>query len=457
MNITFLLNGETVTLNGVDPTMTALDWLREERGLRGTKEGCNEGDCGACSIMVRDARGSVSLNACMMFLPQLNGRALTTVEGLASPEGDLHPVQSALIDHHASQCGFCTPGIAVSLVAGQMSGEQDHERQLAGNLCRCTGYAPILRAANIAAHKPIPKWMRDLPTPPEPLTTEGLPTTIADLAALYAAYPDATLIAGGTDVGIWTNKTLHDLQSVIFIGQIEELRRIEISPYMVRIGAGASVEDLRKVMVSMYPQLAVMLDRFASTQVRGAATVGGNIANGSPIGDLPPALMALEATLVLRLGEETREIALEDFYIEYGKQDRAPGEFIEAIIVPRDPESATTLRVYKISKRFDQDISATLGAFNVQVEGGKVQVARIAFGGMAGTPERARAVENALIGHPWSRETVEAAMAKMAQDFTPLSDHRASAAYRLQTAENMLLRYWMEEQGLTVNVREVTP
>ncbi|MGH1368439.1 MAG: xanthine dehydrogenase small subunit [Maritimibacter sp.] len=457
MNITFLLNGETVTLNGVDPTRTALEWLREDRGLTGTKEGCNEGDCGACSVMVSDARGTVALNACMMFLPQLNGRALTTVEGLASPAGDLHPVQSAMVDHHASQCGFCTPGIAVSLVAGQMSGENDHERQLAGNLCRCTGYAPILRAANIAAHKPIPKWMRELPTPPEPLITEGLPSTIDDLATLYASYPNATLIAGGTDVGIWTNKALHEFESVIFVGQIEEMRRIETSPYMLRIGAGASVEALRKVTQNTHPHLSAMLDRFASTQVRSAATVGGNIANGSPIGDLPPALIALDATVVLRHGEESREIALEDFFIEYGKQDRAKGEFVEAIVVPREAGAPDHLRVYKISKRFDQDISATLGAFNIVIENGKVQSARIAFGGMAGVPKRATAVENALINQPWSQATITTAMDKMADDFTPLSDHRASAAYRLETAQNMVLRVWMEDQGRTVNLREVTP
>lgn len=457
MNITFLLNGETVTLNGVDPTMTALDWLRDRRGLTGTKEGCNEGDCGACTVMVQDARGTKALNACMMFMPQLNGRAITTIEGVSGADGALHPVQSAMVDHHASQCGFCTPGIVMSLIAGQMNGETDHIRQLAGNLCRCTGYAPILRAAEAAASKPIPTWIEDPAPCPDPLITEGLPTSVADLAALYAAYPDATLIAGGTDVGIWTNKALRELEAVIFLGQVEEMRRIETAPYMMRIGAGASVEALRRAVAPLHPALAAMLERFASPQVRSAATVGGNIANGSPIGDLPPPLIALDATVLLRKGDESREILLEDFFLDYGKQDRAPGEFLEAIILPRDPEDEDRLRVYKISKRFDQDISAVLGAINIQAKDGKVQFAKIAFGGMAGTPKRAKAVEAALIGKEWSKEAIEAAMGVMPKDFSPLSDHRASAEYRLETAANMLMRYWLEDQGLTVNLREVRP
>lgn len=457
MNITFLLNGETVTLTGVDPTVTVLDWLRETRGLTGTKEGCNEGDCGACTVMVRGADGAQKpLNACMMFLPQLNGRALTTIEGL-TPGDDLHPVQTAMIEEHGSQCGFCTPGIVMSLAAGHMAGETDHARQLAGNLCRCTGYAPILRAAQKAEGAPVPAHLTSPPPLPDALVTEGLPSTIPDLAALYAAYPDATLISGGTDVGIWTNKALRELEAVIFTGQVDEMKRIETAPYMIRIGAGASVEALRIAMTGPHPHLAEMLGRFASTQVRHAATVGGNIANGSPIGDLPPALIALDAALVLRRGDESREIPLEDFFIDYGKQDRAPGEFVEAVVIPRDPESPDRLRCYKLSKRFDQDISAVLGALNIATQDGKVIAARLAYGGMAGVPKRAAAVESALLGQPWNRKTVEAAMQTFAEDFTPLSDARASAEYRLECAANMLLRYWLEDEGRAVSVRELRP
>jgi len=456
MNIAFLLNGETVALSGVDPTMTALDWLREERGLTGTKEGCNEGDCGACTVMVTDEAGTRALNACLLFLPQLHGKSLTTVEGLAAPDGQLHPVQEAMVEHHGSQCGFCTPGIVMSLAAGQINGEEDHDRQLAGNLCRCTGYAPIARAARVAAKKPVPKWLRDQPAGPAfpdgwPAYT-ALPASADELAQVLSDRPETRIIAGATDVGLWVNKQMRDLGPVVFVSQIDEMRRIETAPYMIRIGAAASVESLRLAMREPHPQFAEMLSRFASAQVRAAATVGGNIANGSPIGDTPPALIALGATLLLRKGADHREIALEDFFIDYGKQDRAPGEFVEAVMIPRGPDR---LKVYKLSKRFDQDISAVLGAFNIAVEDGKVTSARIAYGGMAGVPKRAAHVEAALVGADWTRETIEAAMALYGEDFTPMSDMRASAAYRLTTAANMLMRYWLEDQGEAVNVKEV--
>ncbi|MAM63109.1 xanthine dehydrogenase small subunit [Maritimibacter sp. UBA3975] len=457
MDIAFLLNGETVELTGVSATTTVLDWLREERGLTGTKEGCNEGDCGACTVMVTDHSGTKPINGCILFLPQINGKSLTTVEGLAAPDGTMHPVQQAMVEHHGSQCGFCTPGFVVSMAAGQITGETDHDRQLAGNLCRCTGYAPIVRAAVNAARQPVPAWLRDRPAGPPmgAYVNDFQPTTIAALAELRRAHPDATIVAGATDVGLWVNKDHRPLGNVIFITQIEELRRIEVAPYMIRIGAAASIEALRLATARRYPSLAAMLDRFASAQVRAAATVGGNIANGSPIGDTPPPLIALGAMLQLRNGEDMREIPLEDFFIEYGKQDIGPGEFVEAVVIPRDQES-DRLKVYKLSKRFDQDISAVLGAFNIEIKDEKVISARIAFGGMAGTPQRARAVERALVGRPWTEATVRTAKWSFAEDFRPMSDMRASAAYRLETAANMLDRYWREDQGEAVDVREVT-
>ena len=457
MDISFLLNGDPVVLRGVDPTATTLDWLRETHHLTGTKEGCNEGDCGACTVMVTDDHGTRALNACILFLPQLNGKSLTTIEGLAGPDGSLHPVQEAMIDHHGSQCGFCTPGIVVSLAASQIAGETDHDRQLAGNLCRCTGYASIARAADMAGRKPVPKWLRDLPPGPGPrgIAEPELPATIEALANHLVQHPQTRIVAGATDVGLWVNKDMRDLGPVVFVSQIEEMARIETAPYMFRIGAAATIEALRREMLAHHPHFAAMLARFASAQVRGAATVGGNIANGSPIGDTPPALIALGATLLLRRGEDAREIALEDFFIDYGKQDRAPGEFVEAIMVPREPGAPDRLKVYKISKRFDQDISAVLGAFNITVEAGKVQSARIAFGGMAGIPKRARAVEAALLGQPWSEATLADAAAKLAEDFTPLDDLRASAAYRLEVARGLLWRTWHEDQGVAVNLGKV--
>ncbi len=466
--VAFLLNGTPVRLSGVTPTRTLLQYLREDRGLCGTKEGCNEGDCGACTVMVTDEAGPRAFNACILFLPQLQGKAVRTVEGLTGPEGQLHPVQQAMIDHHGSQCGFCTPGFIASMAVAHAQGRRDHDVTLAGNLCRCTGYAPIQRAAEAAATQPVPDWMQDDPAfilaqiSSGPISSNPggeapgafQPETPDQLADWYLANPDATLVAGATDVGLWVTKQLRDLPKIAFLGRIKEMQRIETEGDTIRIGAGVTLTDLREAMVGPHPSFAAMLTRYASEQVRNAATIGGNIANGSPIGDGPPALIALGARLHLRRGASRREMALEDFFLDYRKQDRRPSEFVEAVTIPAH---APGLKVYKLSKRFDQDISAVLGAFSLTVEGGRIVAARIAFGGMAGIPKRARAMEAALIGQPFAQASFAAAKAAIAQDFTPLSDMRASAAYRLEAAGNMALRYWHEVSGTAVTVQEVQP
>jgi xanthine dehydrogenase small subunit len=466
--IAFLLNGAWVRLADPCPTTTLLDWLREGRGLTGTKEGCNEGDCGACTVMVTEPDGAVrALNACILFLPQLQGRALRTVEGIAGPDGALHPVQAAMIDHHASQCGFCTPGIVVSLAVAHAAGRRDHDDVLAGNLCRCTGYAPILRAAEAAAGAPVPAWMAAdaaalaaategaAPPPGDPLR----PTDLDAFAAWYEANPQATLIAGATDVGLWVTKGLRALAPVAFLGGIAALARIEPvvrdgAPWL-RIGAMVTIERLLHALAASHPALAELFRRYASVQVRNAATLGGNIANGSPIGDSPPALIAMGARLILRRGATRRELALEDFFLDYRRQDRHPGEFVEAVEIPA---AAPRLRVWKLSKRFDQDISAVCGALAVEVEGGRVTAARLAYGGMAGTPRRARAAEAALIGAEWTPAGVAPAMAALGRDFTPLSDMRASAAYRMEGARAMILRAVLADAGgAPLSVLEVAP
>ncbi|WP_370045111.1 MULTISPECIES: xanthine dehydrogenase small subunit [Salipiger] len=458
MDICFLLNGERVELRGVSPTRTALDWLREERGLSGTKEGCNEGDCGACTVMVTDAHGSRALNACILFLPQLHGKALRTVEGLAGPDGSLHPVQEAMVTHHGSQCGFCTPGFVVSMAKAHKVGDTHYDDALAGNLCRCTGYAPIVRAAEAAAEAPVPDWMEEpaLPEVAGQVSSADLsahsPSSSDELAELVAKHPSATIVAGATDVGLWVTKQLRELPEVIFLNRCEDLQQIEVTDEAIRIGAGVTMDRVLDLMREHYPSYAGMLRRYGSAQVRAAATIGGNIANGSPIGDNPPALIALGARLHLRFRDTRREMALEEFFIEYGKQDRYPGEFVEAVTIPRQPDR---LKVYKLSKRFDQDISAVCGAFNVTVEDGKVAMARIAFGGMAGIPKRAAAVEAALTGKPWTDEAVVSAWDAWEQDFAPLSDMRASAEYRLAAARNMLTRCLLEDMGAATDVREV--
>lgn len=455
--IAFLLNGAPVRVTGESPTRTLLDWLRETRGLCGTKEGCNEGDCGACTVMVTDDSGSKALNACILFLPQLQGKAVRTVEGIAGPKGEAHPVQSAMVAHHGSQCGFCTPGFVVSMAVAHANGDRAHDDVLAGNLCRCTGYAPIIRAAEAAVDQPVPDWMttdRDGLAQLAATEVPGAfrPETSDQLAEWYLANPDAVLVAGATDVGLWVTKQLRDLTPVAFLNGIGDLRRIERQGDTLRIGAGVTITDLRTAVQDLHPSFAEMLRRYASTQVRNAATIGGNIANGSPIGDGPPALIALDATLHLRRGAERREMPLERFFIEYRKQDRLPGEFVEAVSIP---VTAPALRCYKLSKRFDQDISAVCGCFNVTIEAGRVTAARIAFGGMAGIPKRAAHAEAALTGREWSEATIAAAMEAMAQDYAPLTDMRASADYRMKTAQNMLRRYFHDLAGTPVSVLEV--
>ena len=452
MNVTFLLNGEIVDLKDVSPLTTLLDWLREDRGLTGTKEGCNEGDCGACTVMVTDERGPRTLNACILFLGQLHGRAVRTVEGIAGPYGALHPVQQAMIDHHGSQCGFCTPGFVVAMAAGHLAGATDHDDQLAGNLCRCTGYAPIIRAAEAAEGEAVPDWMRD--EAPSVVPETFAPESADDLAELYAAHPDAVLVGGATDVGLWVTKKLETPSPVIFLGRCADLRGIELGEDTVRIGAMADMNAVREAVGRLHPSYGEMIRRYGSVQVRNAATLGGNIANGSPIGDNPPALIALGAVLHLRKGDDRREMPLEDFFLDYGRQDRSPGEFVEAVSFPRQPDA---LRCYKLSKRFDQDISAVCGCFNVTVEDGRVSAARIAFGGMAGVPKRALAAEAVLVGSAWSEATVEAAAEALGEDFEPMSDMRASAAYRLAAARNMMRRYPADLGGARVSVLEVAP
>ncbi len=455
--IAFLLNGDPVCLTDPEPTVTLLDWLREERGLKGTKEGCNEGDCGACTVMVTDADGARAFNACILFLPQLHGKAVRTVEGIAGPDGALHPVQQAMVEHHGSQCGFCTPGFVVSMAVAHLNGRRDFNDQLAGNLCRCTGYAPIVRAAEAAADAAVPDWMRDDLSELEGTVGSNppyIPETADDLAEWYAAHPDAVLVGGATDVGLWVTKGLRELPAVAFVAGIADLKGIEIGADRVRIGASASLTDVGAAMADLHPDFAELIRRYGSVQVRNAATIGGNIANGSPIGDSPPALIALGATLHLRKGDERREMPLEAFFLDYGKQDRAPGEFVEAVSFARQPDR---LKCYKLSKRFDQDISAVCGCFYVTVENGTVAEARLAFGGMAGIPKRAAHVEAAITGKPWTQETVDAARDAWAHDFTPMTDMRASAGYRLETARNMLLRYLLEESGTPARVLEVQP
>ena len=482
--VTFILNGKVETVRDVAPTMTVLNYLRRIRRLTGSKEGCAEGDCGACTVVIgeRDAiSGQVryrAVNGCIMFVPMLEGKALVTVEGLRQPAPPddptaatrLHPVQQAMVDCHGSQCGFCTPGFVMSLYAAYVAGERPDgaglNDLLAGNLCRCTGYGPILDAGARMAGYGVADWDEErrarereaLQAISHDRTLElshagqvlYSPATIEELARLCVEHPDAALVAGATDVGLWITKQHRKLACLIYIGRVSALRELAITDGIMRIGAGVSYTDAAVAIGSAFPDFGELMRRIGGTQVRNAGTIGGNIANGSPIGDTPPALIALGAKLILRKGATQRRIDLEDFFIAYGKQDRQPGEFVEAVEVPLGDETgaAHPLRCYKISKRFDQDISALCGCFNIGVKAGQVTAARLCFGGMAATPRRASAVEAALLGKPWTMETIEAAGEAFEQDYTPLSDMRASSQYRLQVAKNLLTKYFLETSAV---------
>ena len=454
--IAFLLNGTPVRVADQPPTRTLLDWLREDRGLTGTKEGCNEGDCGACTVMVTDADGAKALNACILFLPQLHGKAIRTIEGIVGPKGELHPVQEAMITHHGSQCGFCTPGFIVSMATAHLNGATDHDDQLAGNLCRCTGYAPIIRAAEVAADRPVPIWMKTdagflsahVSSGVRGQTAPGAfqPRDSDELAHWYLANPDATLIAGATDVGLWVTKQLRDLAPIAFLNGVTDLQHIEQSGGQLHIGAGVTITALLEAMRPLHPSFAELLRRYSSVQVRNAATIGGNIANGSPIGDGAPVLIALGAQIVLRRGDQQRTLALQDFYLDYLKNQLLPGEFVRALRVPL-PQPGEMLRVYKLSKRHDSDISGLAAGLWLRIDGDTVADLRWAFGGMAAIVKRATGAEAAVRGQRWSEATLQAACAALDADFSPLSDLRASASYRRRAARGLLRRLWLETRS----------
>lgn len=468
-SVRFLLGDELVEIAACDPTRTVLDWLRLDRRRTGTKEGCAEGDCGACTIVIGRLDGGrlryEAINACIRFLPTLDGCHVLTVEHLKGPDGALHPVQQAMVDCHGSQCGFCTPGFVMSLLALWLNERapsvQRIEDALAGNLCRCTGYEPIIAAAQCmdAAGREQDHFVAGMPSVIARLKTltddqtvsvgDGerhfyAPATVEALAGLVSAHPQAVLVAGATDVGLWVTKGMRRLDPVISLGRIDELRAISDEGDHLRLGAMANQIAVREALATISPQLDEMMRRFGGEQVRNAGTIGGNIANGSPIGDLPPALIALGATLVLRKGSERRELPLEAFFLDYRKQDRQPGEFVETVQVPKLPTD-TLFHISKISKRFDEDISAVCSAFYLALDAaGRVSEARLAYGGMAGIPKRAKTAEAALLGRFWDDAAVTAAIAALARDFTPLTDMRASAAYRLKVAGNLLRRFLIE-------------
>jgi len=484
-HIQFLRRGAVIHLGGVAPHLTLLDYLRLHEGAIGTKEGCAEGDCGACTVVLRRRVGDClvydSVNACIMLAGQADGADLITVEDLAR-DGSLHPVQQALVDFHGSQCGFCTPGFAMSLFAlfhapsavtfsspasrggeGRAVGRDEVNDWIAGNLCRCTGYRPIVNAGLAACATGAkdrfaecePEAARTLAALDDgadvfagtPERFFAAPASIDALAKLYAEHPDAVLVAGATDVGLWITKEMRDLRKVIWLGRVKGLDVIEEDAEQMTFGATVTHTAAQPHLAAIDPDLGEMMRRFAGRQVRNMGTIGGNVANGSPIGDTPPALMALGATLVLQNRAAARTLPLEDFFIAYGAQDRGPGEFVRALVVPKlKPDER--FRCYKVSKRFDQDISAVMAAFKLRVDGTRIAAARVAFGGMAATPKRAKSVEAALCGVDLADPTgPDLACERLSADFAPITDHRASAGYRMKIAQALLRKALAEIAG----------
>ncbi|MBP1129671.1 xanthine dehydrogenase small subunit [Serratia sp. PL17] len=471
--IQFLLNQTLKSETALDPNTTVLNYLRRDLGRCGTKEGCASGDCGACTVVLAEPDGEQlryrSVNACLTFVSALHGKQLITVEDLKQ-QGALHSVQQAMVDCHGSQCGFCTPGFVMSMFCLQKNSESYQPEQaqhaLAGNLCRCTGYRPILAAAQQACNTKTPdSFERDQAQTRQRLQAIGpatlvasagkrclLPQTLDELATLYQQHPEAKLLAGGTDLALEVTQRHQDIPLMIAVGQIDALKRVRWQDERLIIGAGATLSDVYPLLASYHPAFGELLGRFASQQIRNQGTLGGNIANASPIGDGAPLLLALDAKLTLRCGKARRELPLNDFFLGYRQTALQPGEFIENILLPA--RAPADFRAWKVSKRLEDDISAVCGAFNLTLDQGVIRDARLAFGGMAATPKRALLSEQQLVGQPWQRATVERAAQALAQDFTPLSDFRASSAYRLLVAQNLLRRYFiaLTEPQLAIEV-----
>lgn len=476
--VRFVLDGRIVAVKGVPATTTVLDYLREDLGRTGTKEGCAEGDCGACTVLLGELNADDKIeyravNSCIRFLPTIDGQELVTVEGLQAADGTLHPVQQAMVDEHASQCGFCTPGFVMSLFALYLNVEKPEREQvvdaLAGNLCRCTGYRPIIDAGCRMSSYPVPqRWSRadahdrarveklkKLRRTEALVTTDFIaPRTTDEFAAIRQARLDALVLAGGTDIGLWVTKQLRQLPTLLYVGAVRELRSVRRTNEAIEIGAAVTLTEAWQAITAVYPQLADLAHRFASPPVCNSGTLCGNVANGSPVGDSMPALIALGAHVDLRLGAQRRHLPLEDFYLGYQKKDLQPGEFVASVSVPL-PRAGQFIASYKVSKRFDQDIAAVCAAFAIEFEGEIVRTARIAFGGMAAIASRAKHAEAALTGQRWTLQALERAAQELSKDFQPLSDMRASSDYRLQAAKNTLLRCFHDRDGKLTSLSQL--
>ena len=475
----FIKRDAFVSLNNVPPTRTLLEVLREDLHCTSTKEGCNEGDCGACTVVLGEAQDGKlkysAVNSCIRTAHSVDGMVVWTAADLAQADGSLHPVQQALVQCHGSQCGFCTSGFVMSMFGmylnrvckGEPITRELAQQELSGNLCRCTGYRPILDAAQAMEKLPeahideanLLQKIEHLRQQKRGLVTDSSyvsPTSLPELLFARSKNPKAQIVAGCTDVGLWINKMHMQFEQLLDVTRVQELRKIEDYPNHIAIGAAATLTDAFKALVKHRPQLQTFANRFAGLPVRNSGTLGGNVANGSPIGDSMPLLIALGANVVLMSVRGHREMPLENLYTGYRKNVMAADEVLAWIKVPK-PTASESLKVYKISKRFEDDISAVCLAIKLHIADGKVTSASIGAGGVAATPVRAIQTEAALAGQVWSQATVQHAIATLQHEFSPISDMRASAAYRTKVLGNLLQRYWLESQGMqAINLEAFT-
>ncbi|MEH6570177.1 MAG: xanthine dehydrogenase small subunit [Halioglobus sp.] len=475
--VRFLLNNELCSIEDIDPNTTVLDYLRELLNKVGTKEGCASGDCGACTVVLGelgddDIRYS-AINSCITPIGNLHGKQLITVEDLKA-EGVMHPVQQAMVDCHGSQCGFCTPGFVMSMFAYRKNhGKPERDsiiEALGGNLCRCTGYKPIMDAAVqmfdpaapdqfSAREQATVTMLTQIATSQSPIHLAGKgkhyysPTSSTELAKLLSANPEAKMVAGGTDLCLEITQFLREIDTLIYTGRVEEMLKITETTDSINIGAAVNYSDCKDILCREYPDLHELIERLGSRQIRNQGTLGGNVGNASPIGDMPPVLIALKAQLILRSESGSRTIDVEDYFVSYKVTSQQPGEFIESITIPKANKDYL-FKAYKISKRLEDDISAVCGIFYLAINNGVVADASIAFGGMAEIPKRAGSCEQALINQPWSEATIASAMSALADDYAPISDFRASAAYRMQVSQNLLQRLFLETDGTQARVTQ---